>query len=159
MENQRKLFRGPLPSCTLQSSEVGSSTIYREVPVMKPAVLHALHAVLRFPRTGDSVHNRGSLLRDGYSDHVAAPIVLIVDDDPRFLGQVRRMLDRFDFRLVCAQTSSAARSLATEMPISVAVVDYKLRCGDDGLELAIGLLRRHKVPYVLMSGYELVKLP
>ena len=86
-----------------------------------------------------------------------APIrVLVVDDHPAVRLGVQRLLDaRLDFDLTAAVADSReAIAEAAARPVDVAVVDYQLGSGQDGLSLAQTLKSLGASPRVLIySAY------
>jgi DNA-binding NarL/FixJ family response regulator len=82
----------------------------------------------------------------------SAPIrVLLVDDHPAVRLGVRTLIDDQPDMRVAAEASSARDAIAQlEEPIDVAVVDYHLREGADGLWLTTRLKGIYRPPRVLI---------
>jgi DNA-binding NarL/FixJ family response regulator len=77
--------------------------------------------------------------------------VLLVDDHPAVRLGVRTLIDDQPDMRVAAEASSARDALGQlEEQIDVAVVDYHLREGEDGLWLTTRLKGMHPAPRVLI---------
>jgi len=79
--------------------------------------------------------------------------VLVVDDEAHILADLRRWLEQAGWSVTVAQTSSEALRAAQSCSFSVAVVDWRLSSGDEGIRLGRVLHRRWGVPFLLISGY------
>jgi FixJ family two-component response regulator len=86
-------------------------------------------------------------------DFATLPTVLVLDDDPHLLAKLRPVLLQHRFDVVCAQTIKAATAAAASGAIAVALIDYRLRGRASGLEFGAGILREHRIPFVMISGY------
>lgn len=75
--------------------------------------------------------------------------ILIVDDEP----DVREVLDEYltahGYATLCAEGAAAARSLAAQRPIDLALVDIHMP-GEDGLSLARHLRERYAALAIIM---------
>ena len=80
------------------------------------------------------------------------PRILVVDDDPRFLVTMRSWLGRRNMQVVCAETSKGALVVSQTSRVDVAVIDYRLRGGDNGLVLA-QTLHALGIPFIMVSQY------
>ena len=77
--------------------------------------------------------------------------VLLVDDHPAVRAGARMLIDDQPDMTVVAEARSAQEALGQpELPVDVAVVDYHLGDGHDGLWLTTELKRREKPPHVLI---------
>ena len=79
--------------------------------------------------------------------------VLVVDDDTRFLGRLQDWLVTRNYRVVCTHSGAAAMAKAAVTVVDVALVDYRLRGLESGLDLAHRLRASHGIPFVLVSGF------
>lgn len=81
-----------------------------------------------------------------------APIrVLLVDDHPAVRVGARKLLDDQPDMCVVAEACSVDQALSMlERPIDVAIVDYQLGAGRDGLWLTAHLKRLQPAPHVLI---------
>src|SRR2546430_3106774 len=77
--------------------------------------------------------------------------VLIVDDHPAVRLGVRALIDdQPDMRVVAEARSVSEASNVLDVPIDVAVVDYHLRDGRDGLALVADVHQRRSAPRTLI---------
>jgi response regulator RpfG family c-di-GMP phosphodiesterase len=63
-----------------------------------------------------------------------APLLLIVDDEPRILSALRRCLRREPYEILAAEGPAEALRIAAEQPVDVVLSDYKMP-GTTGLAL------------------------
>lgn len=80
--------------------------------------------------------------------------ILVVDDDPLVGPAIRAVLESGGHTVIgpCRDAAKALRRAAREGP-DLAVVDFNLAGGEDGLSLARKLKDRHAVPSLVVSGY------
>lgn len=81
--------------------------------------------------------------------------LLLVDDRPENLLALKAILDRPDYRLVCATTGEEALSLALRETFAVALIDIAMP-GMDGLEVAIHLKeleRSRDIPIIFITAF------
>lgn len=85
--------------------------------------------------------------------HTARPVtrVLLVDDHPAVRLGARRLIDDQPDMTVAGEASSVAEALSSlDVPIDVAIVDYHLGDGRDGLSLTTHLKQLKLPPRVLV---------
>lgn len=82
----------------------------------------------------------------------AHPTVLLVDDNHDLLKFLERLMEESGWRLLAAETATAAKKLAAKHKPNAALIDYMLP-DQNGVELA-QFLRRHqpKLPIMVMTG-------
>ncbi|MFT4100784.1 MAG: response regulator [Burkholderiaceae bacterium] len=68
--------------------------------------------------------------------------ILVVDDESEVREVLQEYLARHDYAVLGAETAAAARAIAGEQPIDLALVDIHMP-GEDGLSLARFLRERH----------------
>ncbi len=81
--------------------------------------------------------------------------ILLVDDRPENLLSLRVILDRPEYRLVCASSGAEALSLALRESFAVALIDVAMP-GMDGLEVAIHmkeLERSRDIPIIFITAF------
>jgi len=80
--------------------------------------------------------------------------ILVVDDDPLVGPAMKAVLVSGGHEVIgpCRDAAKALRRAARERP-DLAVVDFNLAGGEDGLSLARKLKERHAVPSLVVSGY------
>jgi DNA-binding NarL/FixJ family response regulator len=77
--------------------------------------------------------------------------VLIVDDHPAVRLGMRALIDdQLDMDVVAEATSVSEASSVLDIPVDVAVVDYHLRDGRDGLALVAHIRQRRSAPRTLI---------
>lgn len=85
--------------------------------------------------------------------------ILIVDDEPACRDSMRLLLSTEGFAVEAAATPEQALTIAAETPPDLLLVDWMLKAGCDGLEVARRI--RETVPglrVVLTTGYPLDKV-
>jgi DNA-binding response OmpR family regulator len=75
--------------------------------------------------------------------------ILIVDDEPDVRGLLEEYFCGHGYRALCAEHAAAARRLAAEHPVDLALLDIKMP-GEDGLSLARHLRERHRSIAIIM---------
>jgi DNA-binding NarL/FixJ family response regulator len=81
--------------------------------------------------------------------------LLIVEDEALVASYIQDVLEESGFRIAGVASSGAeAISLASEMPVDLALVDIKLAGPMDGIEVARLLRERHGVPSIFLSGLQ-----
>ena len=68
------------------------------------------------------------------SDASRAPLLLLVDDEPRILSALRRCLRREPYELISAENCAEALRLVETQPVDVVLSDHKMP-GMTGLQL------------------------
>jgi DNA-binding response OmpR family regulator len=68
--------------------------------------------------------------------------ILIVDDEPGVREVLEEYFSAHGYAALCAESANAARTLAGQQPIDLALVDIRMP-GEDGLSLARHLRERH----------------
>jgi response regulator RpfG family c-di-GMP phosphodiesterase len=80
-------------------------------------------------------------------------VVLLVDDEPRILSALQRVLRREGYELLTAETPGEALRLADESPIDCVLSDHKMP-GMTGLELLERIAkRRPEAARLLITGW------
>ena len=83
----------------------------------------------------------------------AAPLLLIVDDEPRILSALRRALRREAFEIIAVETWRDALHALETLPVDVVLSDHKMP-GMTGLEiLAVAAERRPRAVRLLITGW------
>jgi FixJ family two-component response regulator len=85
-------------------------------------------------------------------------VALVVDDEAHVLAKVSGWLAKTSWKCVCVRTLSEAVSVSKDPTLTIALVDYRLDTGDDGIRLGRILRRRRGLPFVLFSGYLTIDL-
>ena len=81
--------------------------------------------------------------------------LLIVEDEALVASYIQDVLEESGFRIAGVASSGAeAISLASEVPVDLALVDIKLAGPMDGIEVARLLRERHGVPSIFLSGLQ-----
>src|SRR4051812_44018375 len=81
--------------------------------------------------------------------------LLIVEDEALVASYIQDVLEESGFHIAGIASSGAeAISLASEVPLDLALVDIKLSGPMDGIEVARLLRERHKVPSIFLSGLQ-----
>lgn len=78
---------------------------------------------------------------------------LIVDDEEHVLSTLLAWLSRLGWQVVCTHSISEALRVSRDPTLTIALVDYRLTSGDDGIRLGRVLRQRRGIPFVLISGY------
>ena len=82
-----------------------------------------------------------------------APLLLIVDDEPRILSALRRALRRESFEILAAETPTEALRIFDAHEVDLVLSDYKMP-GMTGLQLLAALAeRRPGVVRMLITGW------
>jgi len=84
----------------------------------------------------------------------AAVRILVVDDDPLVGPAIKAVLENNGHEVIgpCRDAAKAFRRLTRERP-DLAIVDFNLAGGENGLSLARKLKDLHAVPSLVVSGY------
>ena len=83
----------------------------------------------------------------------APPVVMLVDDEPRILSALRRVLRREGFELLLVETARDALTELEGRPIDVVVSDHKMP-GISGVELLERIAERWpSTARILLSGW------
>src|SRR3954447_17194100 len=86
----------------------------------------------------------------------ATDVVLIVDDEEPVRRTFREWLEgaRFDIEILTAADAEAALTIANERPIDLAILDWNLGAGNDGLQLLEDLyLFNADIVAIMITGY------
>lgn len=123
-----------------RSREGRGSVFFVEVPLALTRALHpATEALAPEPATA-----------------AADTLVLLVEDDERVMSATARLLRLWGFRTLCAASADAALARVAEAASKpdLALVDYRLPGGRNGLELLAEIHRRFRLdlPAVLVTG-------
>ena len=79
--------------------------------------------------------------------------VLLVDDERHVLTATGRILEGFKMIVFAASTTADALRVIGLQKVDVALIDWRLEGGEDGLALGRALKRDRGIPFVLFSGY------
>lgn len=83
--------------------------------------------------------------------------VLLVDDEPRFLGTTGKLLERLGFRVLTVASGKGALALLADNAVDVVVLDMKMP-GMDGIETLKAIKRDHPmVEAILLTGHATVE--
>jgi two-component system, OmpR family, response regulator len=83
--------------------------------------------------------------------HVAAPHVLVVDDDPSIRDLVCDYLGSHDLRVTAVADGRGMKSVLADQVVDLVVLDLKLRA-EDGMALARRLRDESEIPIVMLTG-------
>jgi len=87
------------------------------------------------------------------SGSARAPVLLLVDDEPRILSALRRCLRREPYELLCAETYAEALRLLETQPVDLVLTDHKMP-GMTGLQLlARAASLRPRAIRMLITGW------
>ena len=87
------------------------------------------------------------------NEEAARPVVLLVDDEPRILSALARVLRREGYELLTAETPADALRLVEARPIDCVLSDHKMP-GMTGLELIERIAARHPhAARLLITGW------
>lgn len=82
-----------------------------------------------------------------------APVLLMVDDEPRILSALQRCLRREGYELVLAESGAAALRVLRERRVDGLLTDHKMP-GMSGLELIREMgLQWPGIPSILLTGW------
>lgn len=81
----------------------------------------------------------------------ARPHLLVVDDDDRIRGLLKRYLARAGFRVTVAADAESARRMLAGLDFDLAIFDIMMP-GEDGLSLLKGLRARRDLPVILLTA-------
>jgi len=79
--------------------------------------------------------------------------ILLIDDEPFVLNTVSQWLGDAGWQVVGVRSRIEALSVAGRRDFALAVVDYRLERGEDGIRLGLALKTQWKLPFVVISGY------
>lgn len=84
---------------------------------------------------------------------MSEPLVLVVDDEPNLVRLCRRLLERANFQVITATSSSQALAILASQPLDLLLVDIRMP-ELDGFQL-LSLARRHQpdLAAVIMTGF------
>ncbi len=83
--------------------------------------------------------------------HPETPHILVVDDDTRLRGLLRKFLMDNGFRVSVAADAKAARTHLTSFEFDLIVLD-RMMPGEDGLTLAHALKSDHRMPILMLTA-------
>ena len=79
--------------------------------------------------------------------------ILIVDDDPDFLEQVKIMLSSEQFEFVFAHSQKEAEELLTNIKPDLAILDVIMEQDDSGFVLAYKIKKKYpEVPVIILTS-------
>lgn len=121
-----------------------------------PGVGSSFELLLPVAERAQPLLGEGGVIQPG----LVARRVLVLDDDEAVRRAYRHALEGLGCRVACAATLEQALTLLPETESEVALVDFRLTGGDDGLS-AIAALRRLQpaLPAVLVTADTLSTLP
>ena len=82
---------------------------------------------------------------------VAAPHILVIDDDPDICDLIVEYLGNNDMRVSTGMSGREMFEIFDRESIDLVLLDLKLS-GEDGMQLARALRERATVPIVLLTG-------
>jgi len=86
------------------------------------------------------------------------PTILLADNDETFLQNAREFIESRGYQVICATTSAAAKDILENVPIALAILDYRLDNDDDerdksGLKLAQETMNLN-VPKIILTRFD-----
>lgn len=82
-----------------------------------------------------------------------ARVALVVDDETHILEKMQTWLGKAGWDCVCVRTVSEALDASRDPTLTLALIDYRLDTGDDGIRLGRVFRQRRGLPFILFSGY------
>jgi two-component system response regulator MprA len=92
-----------------------------------------------------------SLARDQSDKSAAAPHVLIVDDDPRMLSMMRRVMEVDGYSVAVADEGDSALTILRREPVDLLILDVMLP-GANGFEVCRTVRRESAVPILMLTA-------
>jgi two-component system response regulator MprA len=92
-----------------------------------------------------------SLTRDPLDKSSAPPKVLVVDDDPRMLSMMRRVLEVDGYSVAIADEGEAALDILRREPVDLLILDVMLP-GSNGFEVCRTVRRESAVPILMLTA-------
>ncbi len=88
-----------------------------------------------------------------------APTILLADNDKVFLQNLREFLERRGYQVICATNPVDAREILDQIPIALAILDYRLVDDNDerdrsGLSLARATMTANPVPKIILTKFD-----
>jgi len=82
-----------------------------------------------------------------------AKTILLVDDDPDFLFQVKFQLEKFGFEVITADTQKMAEEIISKLKPDLAIVDLMMESRDSGFILSYKIKKRYPdVPIIIATS-------
>ena len=79
--------------------------------------------------------------------------ILLVDDDPDFLFQVKIQLEKFGFIVITAETQKIAEEIITKLKPDLAIVDLMMESKDSGFILCYKIKKQYpEVPIIIATS-------
>jgi CheY-like chemotaxis protein len=81
--------------------------------------------------------------------------IMIVDDNPKFLGELKESLELYGYRIICVQYGKFVLGITIEQKPDLILIDLKME-GMSGLEVADILshsLQTYYIPIIIMSAF------
>jgi ActR/RegA family two-component response regulator len=87
------------------------------------------------------------------------PAILLADNDEVFLQNAQEFLENRGYQVYCASNPFHAREVLEQIPIAIAILDYRLIDDNDerdksGLELARATMTTNPVPKIILTKYD-----
>lgn len=88
-----------------------------------------------------------------------SPIILLADNDEVFLQNAQEFLESRGYQVICASNPIHAKEILDQIPISLAVIDYRLVDDNDerdksGLVLARATMTNYPVPKIILTKFD-----
>lgn len=79
--------------------------------------------------------------------------ILVVDDNPDFLEQMKLQLEAGGFATVAAESAAQARELVASTAFDLAICDLMMEHADSGFGLAHAIKRKDaRIPVIMVTG-------
>lgn len=84
---------------------------------------------------------------------VAMPTILCIDDDPKLLELQRSILETNGYAVLIAPDGPTGIALASQHPVDVVVLDFKMPGMDGGQVAEVLLKEQPNLPVVICTGF------
>lgn len=90
---------------------------------------------------------------------MSSPTILLADNDEIFLQNAREFLEFRGYQVICAINPVRAREILEQVPIALAILDYRLLNDSDerdksGLTLARATMTNYAVPKIILTKFD-----
>jgi two-component system phosphate regulon response regulator PhoB len=87
------------------------------------------------------------------TDPIRKPVVLLADDDPDYLYQIRFALEKNGYEVVASETQDGAESFLNTSKPDIAIFDLMMERDDSGFILAFHAKRRYPaLPVIILTA-------